>query len=172
MKHSNRRTGTSRDPVPRQRNAQHCSHRFLQRGEKEIRNFTKAIAESGHSKYIVEEIAVREKEIAAITDRLLASAPDSLESRLGDLKQFVEDGVRNLSKLLRENAPLAKQELHSHLLGVQMYPYEDAEGFCYIAQGNWDLLGIDLTALRASVPEVGRFEMVAGGGFEPPTFGL
>jgi site-specific DNA recombinase len=143
-----------------------------ERLEKEIRNFTKAIAESGHSKYIVEEIAVREKEIAAITDRLLASAPDSLESRLGDFKQFVEDGVRSLSKLLRENAPLAKQELHSHLLGVQMYPYEDTEGFCYIAQGNWDLLGIDLTALRSSAPEMGRFEMVAGGGFEPPTFGL
>jgi site-specific DNA recombinase len=130
--------------------------------EKEIRNFTKAIAESGHSKYIVEEIAVREKEIAAITDRLLASSPDSLEARLGDLKQFVEDGVRNLSKLLRENAPLAKQELHSHLLAVQMYPYEDGEGFCYMAHGTWDLLGTDLNDLRSRMPEVGRFEMVAG----------
>ena len=140
--------------------------------EKEIRNFTKAIAESGHSKYILDEIAVREKEIAAITDRLLASSPDSMETRLGDLKHFVEDGVRNLGKLLRENAPLAKQELHSHLLGVQMFPYKDGEGFCYIAQGSWNLLGITLDELRSSGSGVGRFELVAGGGFEPPTFGL
>ena len=140
--------------------------------EKEIRNFTKAIAESGHSKYIVEEIAVREKEIAAITDRLLASAPDSLEARLGDLKQFVEDEIRDLCGLLRENAPLAKQELHNHLLGVQMYPSEDGDGVCYIAEGTWDLLGIAPIAPKGWVPEVGRFELVAGGGFEPPTFGL
>ncbi len=143
-----------------------------ERLEREIRNFTNAIAENGHSKYIVEEIAVREREIASITDRLLASSPDSMEARIEDLKHFVEDGVSNLGKLLRENAPLAKQELHSHLLGVQMYPSEDGEGFCYIAEGAWDLLGNAPLAPKSWVPEVGRFEMVAGGGFEPPTFGL
>jgi chromosome segregation ATPase len=140
--------------------------------EREIRNFTNAIAESGHSKYIVEEIAVREREIASITDRLLASSPDSMEARMEDLKRFVEDGVQSLSKLLRENAPLAKQELHSHLLGVKMYPSEDGKGWCYIAEGMWDLLGNAPLAPKSWVPQVGRFEMVAGGGFEPPTFGL
>ena len=90
-----------------------------------------------------------------------------MEARLGDLKQFVEDGVRKLSKLLRENAPLAKHELHRHLLVVQMYPYEDGEGSCYIAQGSWDLLGIDPNDLRSRMPEVGRFEMVAGSGSVP-----
>ena len=85
-----------------------------------------------------------------------------MEARIEDLKHFVEDGVQNLSKLLRENAPLAKQELHSHLLGVQMYPSEDGEGWCYIAEGMWDLLGNAPLAPKSWVPEVGRFEMVAG----------
>ena len=140
--------------------------------EREIRNFTNAIAETGHSRYMVEEIALREKEIAAITDRLLASSPDSMEARIEDLRHFVEDGVQNLSKLLRENAPLAKQELQSHLVGVQMYPSEDEEGCFYIAEDTWDLLGNPPIAPKSWVPQVGRFEMVAGGGFEPPTFGL
>ncbi len=140
--------------------------------EREIRNFTKAIADSGPSKYILDEIVVREKEISVITDRVLASSPDSVETRLVDLRQFVENGVRDLCGLLRENAPLAKQGLHNHLLGVQMYPAEDENGVCYIAEGTWDLLGIAPVAPKSWVPEVGRFELVAGGGFEPPTFGL
>jgi hypothetical protein len=140
--------------------------------EREIRNFTKAIADSGPSKYILDEIVVREKEISVITDRVLASSPDSVEMRLADLREFVENGVRDLCGLLRENAPLAKQELHKHLLGVQMYPAEDENGVCYIAEGTWDLLGIAPVAPKSWVPEVGRFELVAGGGFEPPTFGL
>jgi len=109
--------------------------------EREIRNLTKAIAETGPSKYIVEDIAVRQKEIETIMDRLLASSPDSMGARLEDVKHFVEDGTQNLRKLLRENAPLAKQELHSHLLGVQTSPSEDEEGCYYIAEGTWDLIG-------------------------------
>ncbi len=70
-------------------------------------------------------------------------------------------------RLLRENAPLAKQELHNHLLGVQMYPAEDGDGVCYIAKGTWDLLGVGPIAPKGWVPEMGRFELVAGGGFVP-----
>ena len=53
-----------------------------------------------------------------------------------------------------------------------MYPAEDENGACYIAEGTWDLLGVAPIAPRGWVPEMGRFELVAGGGFEPPTFGL
>ena len=137
--------------------------------EREIRNLTQAIAESGHSKSIIEEIAVREKEISAITDRLLASAPNSIETRIDELKRLVESGIQNLSNLLREKAPLAKQDLHSHLSQVQLYPSEDGQGWCYIAEGTWDLMGEPPVAPKNLS---GRFEMVAGGGFEPPTFGL
>ena len=37
--------------------------------EREIRNFTAALGESGHAMYVLEEIAIREKKISAITDR-------------------------------------------------------------------------------------------------------
>jgi hypothetical protein len=67
---------------------------------------------------------------------------------------------------------LAKQELHSHLSAIRMFPTEGGEGWYYIAEGTWDLLGTDPLAPIFGVPADGRIRMVAGGGFEPPTFGL
>ena len=48
--------------------------------EREIRNFTDAIADGGYSKSMVDAIAVREREIGAITDRLLSSSAESVRS--------------------------------------------------------------------------------------------
>jgi len=140
--------------------------------EREIHNFTQAIAEGGPSKCLLCEIATREKKISSITDRLLASAPDSTDTRVEDLKREVENGTHTLGSLLRKNAPLTKQELHGHLLGVQMYPALDGEGWCYFAEGTWDLMGNAPVAKDFMQPQNGRFVLVAGGGFEPPTFGL
>ena len=138
--------------------------------EREIRNLTEAIAENGPSKHVLQGIAERENEISSITDRLLASAPDSIETRVEDLKRLVEGGIENLGNLLSKDAPLAKQELHSHLLGVQMYPTEDGEGWCYLAEGTWDLMGNAPVGPMLGQPEDGRFEMVAGGGFVPQAY--
>jgi site-specific DNA recombinase len=140
--------------------------------EKEIRNFTQAIAENGHSKYILEEIADREKEISGITDRLLSSAPDSIQTQIDEVRRLVEDGIQNLQSLFSEQSPAAKQELHRHLGAIRMFPTEGGEGWYYIAEGTWDLLGTDPLAPIFGVPADGRIRMVAGGGFEPPTFGL
>ena len=97
--------------------------------EREIRNLTEAIADNGPWEHGLQGIGEREKEISSITDRLLASAPDSIETRVEDLKRLVDKGIENLGDPLKKNAPLAKQELHSHLLGVQMYPTQDGEGW-------------------------------------------
>jgi chromosome segregation ATPase len=140
--------------------------------EREIRNFTHAIAENGHSKCILEEIVVREKEISGITDRLLSSTPDSIQSQIEEVRRLVEDGIKNLHELFSEESPAAKQELHKHLGAVRMFPLEEGEGWYYIAEGTWDLLGADPLAPEMRVREEGRIRMVAGGGFEPPTFGL
>ena len=43
----------------------------------------------------------------------------------------------------------------------------DGEGWYYIAEGTWDLLGTDPLAPKMRVCEEGRIRMVAGGGFEP-----
>ena len=133
-----------------------------ERLEREIRNFTSAIGESGHSRYILEEIAIREKEISAITDRLLSAAPDSIQTKIDEMARFVGDGIERLAEALNENSPLAKQELHSHLSAIRMLPTEDGEGWYYVAEGTWDLLGIDPYAPIYGVPQTGVFGWLRG----------
>ena len=131
--------------------------------EREIRNFIQAIAEGGYSKYILEEIAVREKEISDITNRLLSSTPDSIQTHIEEVRRLVEGGIQNLQQLFSEESPAAKQELHSHLSAVRMFPLEDGEGWYYIAEGTWDLLGTDTHEPNVRVvPVDGRIRLVAG----------
>jgi hypothetical protein len=85
-------------------------------------------AENGHSKYILEETVVREKEISGITDRLLSSTPDSIQSQIEEVRRLVEDGIQNLHQLFSEKSPAAKEELHKHLSAVRMFPMEDGGG--------------------------------------------
>ena len=110
--------------------------------------------------------------VVVITDRLLSAAPDSIQTKIDEMATFVGEGIERLCEALNENSPLAKQELHSHLNAIRMFPTEDGEGWYYIAEGTWDLLGTDPYAPIFGVPADGRIRMVAGGGFEPPTFGL
>ena len=140
--------------------------------EAEIQKFMAAIAESGHSKYILEQVAIREKEIAAITDRLLAASPDSMEARLNEIRSFVTKEIYNLRELLNEGAPLAKAELHRHLTEIRMTPSSDGNGWNYVAEGEWDLLGTDAELAPRRQFSDWRLDMVAGVGFEPTTSGL
>lgn len=59
-----------------------------------IRNFTKAIAESGHSKNILDEIALREREIGAITGRRLSSSAESIEGQIAKIRLFAEREIQ------------------------------------------------------------------------------
>jgi hypothetical protein len=79
-----------------------------ERLEREIRNFTHAIAENGHSKYILEEIVVREKEISRITDRLLSSIRNSIQSQIEEVRRLVQDGIQNLQQIFSEESPAAR----------------------------------------------------------------
>ena len=103
---------------------------------------------------------------------MLSSTPDSIEAQIGEVRRLVDEGIQNLQSLSKLESSAAKEELHSHLSAVRMYPSVDGEGWYYIAEGAWDLLGTDPLAPDMRVCEEGRIRMVAGGGFEPPTFGL
>lgn len=140
--------------------------------EAEIQNFMDAIAAHGHSKSMLEQISIRERELSAITERLLAATGDSIQARVEEVKTLVVEGISNLRELLNEKAPLAKTVLHRHLDEVRMSPANDGKSWHYRAEGNWDLLGTDsnLDSRRRSFDW--RLEMVAGVGFEPTTFGL
>jgi hypothetical protein len=148
-----------------------------QKLEREVKNFTDAIAEGGFSKSMVEAIAVREREIGAITDRLLSSSAESIEGRITEIRGFVGREIQKLSALLNENSPLVKPELHKHLSSITMHPVGGVGGeWHYEAEGSWNLLGTDEKSpqeeQRAQDSDEGHLRMVAGAGFEPATFGL
>ena len=65
----------------------------------------------------------------------------------------------------KEQGPARIQ--HSERLRVRNRTVEGGEGWYYIAEGTWDLLGTDPLAPIFGVPVDGRIRLVAGGGFEP-----
>jgi hypothetical protein len=109
--------------------------------ETEIQRFADAIARGGPLDSLVQEIAKRELELKAITNRLLSASAGSIESRLQEIRRFVISGISDLRSLLARDTALAKAELHSHLSEIRMTPIEDREEWHYVAEGSWNLLG-------------------------------
>ena len=81
--------------------------------ETEVRRLVSAVAESGHSKSLLEEIGRKEAELQGITDRLVSATPESIESRVGEIKGFITSGLNDLRGLLRKDTALARTELAS-----------------------------------------------------------
>lgn len=142
-----------------------------QKLEREIRNFTQAIAQGAHSKYLVEEISVREREIDTITERLLSDGPGSVELHIEGIRTFVVKEISDLRTLLNHDSALAKKELRRHVTQIRMLPAKCGGGWNYVAEGSWDLLGSDSELVQKRQHSHWRFRMVAGGWIEPTTFG-
>jgi chromosome segregation ATPase len=58
----------------------------------EVRRLVSAVAESGHLKSLLEEIGRKEAELQGIADRLLSTTPESIESRVGEIRSVAKSG--------------------------------------------------------------------------------
>jgi len=63
----------------------------------------------------VQQIAVREKELKAITNHLLSASSASLEGQLRELRQFVEKGISDLRSQLNRDTALRKRSYRNTL---------------------------------------------------------
>jgi site-specific DNA recombinase len=115
--------------------------RRKQQLEEEIGRFTDAIGKGGPLDSLVQEVAKRESELKAITNRLLSSTATSIDGRLREIREFVATRVADLRTLLGRDVVLAKSELRNHLGEIRMTPAEDKKNWHYIAEGSWNLLG-------------------------------
>ena len=111
--------------------------------EAEVRRLISAIEESGHSKSILEEIGRKEAELHGIADSLLSATPESIASRVGEIRSFVTRGLTDLRELFRKDIALARTELLKHSSEITMTPQSDSGRRFYVAEGKWDLLGKD-----------------------------
>jgi site-specific DNA recombinase len=109
--------------------------------EAEVRRLVSAVAESGHSKSLLEEIDRKEAELQGIADGLLLATPKSIESRIGEIRTFVASGLKDLRDLVRKDTALARTELLKHSGEITMTPHRDSAVRFYVADGKWDLLG-------------------------------
>ena len=127
--------------------------------EAEVRRITDAIAVAGHSDSLLRAITERESEIREIDQRILSSRPNSVESKLKDLRQFVTERLKDIHALLYEDPVRAKNELVKHVEAVTLRPEGSGLERHYVAEGEWDLLGDGKQRVR----------VVAGARFEPLT---
>ena len=109
--------------------------------EAEISRLVSAVAEAGHSRSMLEEIGRKEAELHAISDRLLSATPESIESRVSEIRTYVISGLKDLRALLRKDAALARTELLKHSGEIAMIPHRAGRRRFYVAEGKWDLLG-------------------------------
>lgn len=140
--------------------------------EAEVSRLVAAVSEVGHSKALLQELARKEVELQAITDRLLSDSQESIEARIGEIRTLVMSGIENLRNLLREDTAMARTELLKHSGEIRMTPHTGVKHRFYIAEGNWDLLGREPIVDQRRQCDDWRLRMVAGVGFEPTTFGL
>jgi site-specific DNA recombinase len=131
--------------------------------EEQLQRLTLAVAESGHSSALLEAIALREQELHELTRR--AHPPESpLLQDATLLRDFVTRRLADLPSLISQDAARARAKLSKHVTQVTMTPTDANGQQFYTCQGTWDLLG--------NLDGAANVWMVAGGGFEPPTFGL
>ena len=133
--------------------------------ERELRNYTRALAD-GYSPAIAEEIKKREAELTA-----LAAAPsrESMHADLARLRAFAVAKLSDLRAVLRAGGQAARAALRSHLGEIVMRPLIEGNKCIYRVSSAWDYSGNLASNGR---PSDRPFEMVAGAGFEPATFGL
>jgi hypothetical protein len=130
--------------------------------EADVNHLVAAVSEFGHSKALFKELARKESELQAITDRLLSTGEESIEARLGEIRTTIMNGTENLRDLLREDTALARTELLKHSGEIIMTPHTDVKHRFYVAEGKWDLLGRDPIVDRRRQRDDWRLRMVAG----------
>jgi site-specific DNA recombinase len=145
-----------------------------QKVEVELRRLTETAAQTGPSAFLIQAINQREQELRQITDKLLATGPESVDARLGEITTFVNNKLADIRKLLSNTEfadPTAvRAALRKHLSEIRLTPQEGSPRGHYVAEGSWDLVGKEEGPAHNAAPV--SIRMVAGGGFEPPTFGL
>ena len=140
--------------------------------EQELHRLTAAVAETGHSTFLVQAIADRERALADISHRLLSEGSGSIEAELSEIREFATGRLGDIRKLLYTDVAQARTELGKHVSKIRRSPQQVGAARYYVAEGQWDLLGGYPKTGRARQLFDGRARMVAGAGFEPATFGL
>jgi site-specific DNA recombinase len=127
--------------------------------EEQLQRLTAAVATGGHSSFLLQAIAEREQELAELEQT--SAACDRVGPGTDEMRRFALEHLSALPELLSRDVSRARAELARHVTQITLTPADGSPH--YACRGEWSLLGL---------PKEGHVRLVAGGGFEPPTFGL
>ena len=108
--------------------------------EKKIRNCTTAIAEGHGYKSLLEQVGLLEAELEQVRSEHEDIRPEDFSVRMRDTRRFVETNLGNLRVLLSGEPRMARTELAKHIQRIVL----TREGKTYVAEGNWNLLGLGM----------------------------
>ena len=107
--------------------------------EGELANLTGVLASGQLSSTIM--IAIAEREISEITERMFSSSEDSIRSRIAAMRTTAKSKLRDLRGLPGRDVTVARSALSNHIDKIEM----GADGKVYVAGGgNCNFLGNDL----------------------------
>ena len=139
-----------------------------------MNNLADAIGRTGGCAFLLKSLQAKEADrdsILAILAGYSSRTVDSFDP--GWLRTRIRSELENPGSLLNMDPPRAKAELRKHVTEIRMIPSHDDVKAFYVAEGKWDLVGENSTGPQLKDCKEGQyFQMVAGVGFEPTTFGL
>jgi hypothetical protein len=128
-----------------------------------------AVADGGHSAFLLDAIEQREQELRAIQQQLRGRGSGGQQLEPVRVTEFVTRSLSALRQLLYSDVTQARAELLRHVAEIRLTPTMSGD---YVAEGDWNLLGNYPEMDQARhLPGV-RARLVAGVGFEPTTSGL
>jgi hypothetical protein len=105
--------------------------------ESEVTNLANAIAQGDFSPALRRALADRERQIGEITTKLLEASPDSLRSKLRNIRSFVMTRMQDLRAVPNSDVGHVRAELAKHIDQITLTPTGDA----YVASGTWNFVG-------------------------------
>ena len=138
----------------------------------ELIRLVAAVADGGHSTFLMEAIEQREQELQNLDGRLQTCGPRLQQVEPADVTGFVKSRLATLCDLLNSDVTQARAELLRHVSEIRLVPRQTENGGDYVATGEWNLLGNYADTDRARHLLGVRARVVAGVGFEPTTSGL
>ena len=107
----------------------------------ELSRLVTAIADRGHSTFLIEAIDQREQQLRNIDERLNACGPGLRQVQPADVTDFVKNRLATLSDLVNSDVTQARAELLRHVSEIRLVPRDTETGSDYVAEGEWNLLG-------------------------------
>ena len=112
-----------------------------QKLEKELRNWSEAIASGLNSATVPSEIVDRECEIQNINAQVVAAKPESVRTMIQDTRKFVESSLKDIRRLLNSDPVTAKATLIRHMPTIVLKPSVGPDGRkVYQVTSEWELL--------------------------------